>query len=118
MVLYNCDSARLPQAIVDKIHEIHEDKEDMRCQVILRHRDRQKLCDLYEKIIESSENNADSFVASEATRDFIARLRIGIMVDQAPVPDPKDGPPADIVFTECNCTPCAARVVSRNCQIS
>lgn len=100
VVLYNCDSARLPQAIVDKIHEIHEDKEDMRCQVILLHRDRQKLCDLYEKIIESSENNADSFVASEATRDFIARLRIGIMVDQAPVPDPKDGPPADIVFLQ------------------
>lgn len=100
VVLYNCDSARLPQAIVDKIHEIHEDKEDMRCQVILRHRDRQKLRDLYEKIIESSENNADSFVASEATRDFMARLRIGIMVDQAPVPDPKDGPPADIVFLQ------------------
>ena len=100
VVLYNCDSARLPQAIVDKIHEIHEDKEDMRCQVILRHRDRQKLRDLYEKIIESSENDADSFVASEATRDFMARLRIGIMVDQAPVPDPKDGPPADIVFLQ------------------
>lgn len=100
VVLYNCDSVRLPQAIVDKIHEIHEDKEDMRCQVILRHRDNQKLRDIYEKIIESSENDADSFVASEATRDFMARLRIGIMVDQAPVPDPKDGPPADIVFLQ------------------
>jgi hypothetical protein len=28
----------------------------------------------------------------------MARLRIGIMADQAPVPDPKDGPPADLVF--------------------
>lgn len=72
----------------------------MRCQVILRHRDRQKLRDLYERIIESSENDADSFVASEATRDFMARLLIGIMVDQAPVPDPKDWPPADIVFLQ------------------
>jgi len=36
-------------------------------------------------------------VTSEATKDFMARLRIGIMADQAPVSDPKDGPPADIV---------------------
>lgn len=30
----------------------------------------------------------------------MARLRIGIMADQAPVPDPKDGPPADMVFLQ------------------
>ena len=27
-------------------------------------------------------------------------VRIGIMADQAPVPDPKDGPPADMVFLQ------------------
>ena len=58
------------------------------------------LRELYEKIIESSDADADSFVSSEASKDFMARLRIGIMADQAPVPDPKDGPPADIVFLE------------------
>ena len=39
-----------------------------------------------EKILEGSENDADSFVASEASRDFMARLRIGIMADSAPIP--------------------------------
>jgi S-DNA-T family DNA segregation ATPase FtsK/SpoIIIE len=100
VVLYNCDSARLPQAIVDRLNDLHEDKEDMRCQVILRHRNAGKLRGLYEKIIEASDVNADSFVASEATRDFMARLRIGIMADQAPPPDAADGPPTDIVFLQ------------------
>ncbi|MHA3771867.1 FtsK/SpoIIIE domain-containing protein [Verrucomicrobiota bacterium sgz303538] len=100
VVLYNCDSARLPHALVDKMTELHEDEEDMRCQIILRHRDGIKLRELYERIIESSETDADTFVSSEAAKDFMARLRIGIMADQAPVPDPKDGPPADIVFLQ------------------
>lgn len=100
VVLYNCDSARLPYALVDKMAELHEDEEDMRCQIVLRHRDGGKLRELYEKIIESSDADVDSFVTSEATKDFMARLRIGIMADQAPVSDPKDGPPADIVFLQ------------------
>lgn len=100
VVLYNCDSARLPYALVDKMNELHEDEDDMRCQIILRHRDGAKLRELYEKIIESSDADADSFVSSEAAKDFMARLRIGIMADHAPVPDPKDGPPADMVFLQ------------------
>lgn len=100
VVLFNCDSARLPYALVNKINELHEDEEDMRCQIFLRHRDGKKLRELYEKIIESSDADADTFVSSEASKDFMARLRIAIMADQAPVPDPKDGPPHDIVFLQ------------------
>jgi len=97
-VLYNCDSASLPQAVVDRINELHEDDENMRCEVVLRHRDREKLHRLYEQILESSDSDNDGFISSEASRDFMARLRIGIMADEAPVPDQKDGPSKDIVF--------------------
>lgn len=100
VVLYNCDSARLPMTIVDKIQEIYEEDEDMRCQVILRHRNGTKLRDIYERINESSNSDADSFIASEATRDFMARLRIGIMADEAPPPEESDGPPTDVVFLQ------------------
>ena len=100
VVLYNCDSARLPQAVVDKIGVTREDDEDVRCQVIIRHRDNKRLRFLYEKIIEASDVDVDSFNASEATRDFMARLRIGIMADQAPIPDQKDGRPNDISFSQ------------------
>ncbi len=100
VVLYNCDSARLPQAVVDKLGAMNEDEEDVRCQIILRHIDSRRLRSLYQKIIESLDTDVDSFNASEATKDFMARLRIGIEADQAPVPDPKDGCPSDIVFSQ------------------
>jgi DNA segregation ATPase FtsK/SpoIIIE, S-DNA-T family len=99
LVLYNSDSSRLPQSIVSKINDFHKDDAEMRCEIILRHRDGKKLRSLYEEIIKASDD-PDSFIASEVTKDFMARLRIGIMVDQAPVPDPKDGPPADMVFLQ------------------
>lgn len=100
IVLYNCDSSRLPQAVVDKIGTLHELEDEIRCQVILRHRNPKRLRSLYEKIVETSEGDADSFNASEATQDFMARLRIGIMADQAPPPSKKDGLPTDIVFSQ------------------
>jgi DNA segregation ATPase FtsK/SpoIIIE, S-DNA-T family len=100
VVLYNCDSARLPQAVVDKIGAMYSDEDDIRCQVILRHRDGKRLRALYEKIVEAADADADSFNASEATRDFMARLRIGIMADQAPAPSMKDGLPTDIAFSQ------------------
>jgi S-DNA-T family DNA segregation ATPase FtsK/SpoIIIE len=68
VVLYNCDSARLPYALVDRMTELHEDEVDMRCQIVLRHRDGIKLRELYEKIIESSEADADSFVRAKLLR--------------------------------------------------
>jgi DNA segregation ATPase FtsK/SpoIIIE, S-DNA-T family len=43
VVLYNCDAASLPQAVVNRINDLHEDDNNMRCEVILRHRDRTKL---------------------------------------------------------------------------
>jgi S-DNA-T family DNA segregation ATPase FtsK/SpoIIIE len=100
VVLYNSDSSRLPMAVVDKLGALHESDEDVRCQVVLRHRDARQLRALYEQIVEASDNDGDAFVASETTRDFMARLRIGIMADQAPPPDPRDGCPEDIVFSQ------------------
>ena len=89
-----------PQAVVDKFGDLHEEDEDVRCQIILRHTDHGQLRDLYREILESSDSNVDAFNASEATQDFMARLRIGILVDQAPPPNPKDGCPYDIVFSQ------------------
>jgi S-DNA-T family DNA segregation ATPase FtsK/SpoIIIE len=99
VVLYNCDSSRLPQAVVEKIGTADDD-EDVRCQIILRHRDAKRLRWLYERIVGEPDHDPDAFSASEATRDFMARLRIGIMADQAPVPGTDDTRPYDIVFSQ------------------
>lgn len=99
VVLYNSDSARLPTAVVDKIGTLHADEEEVRCQIMLRHRNPERLRELYEEIVEARDD-PDAFNASEGTRDFMARLRISIMADQAPAPNPKDGCPADIAFSQ------------------
>ena len=44
------------------------------------------------------EEEDDAYAASEATTDFMARLRIAIMADQAPAPTEEEGRPTDIVF--------------------
>lgn len=100
LVLFNSDSSRLPQAVVDKIGVLHEDDEEVHCQIILRHTEPRRLRSLYQEIVESSDDDVDSYNASEATQDFLARLRIGILADQAPAPDPKDGCPHDICFSQ------------------
>lgn len=109
VVLFNCDSARLPQAVVDRIGSIYEDEDDVRCQVLLRHADPARLRDLYTAIVGLGDSDPDAFNASEATQDFMARLRICIVADQAPPPDPKDGCPYDIVFSQ--------DVIARHAQV-
>jgi S-DNA-T family DNA segregation ATPase FtsK/SpoIIIE len=98
-VLYNCDSARLPQAVVQELSSLYDDGNDeVRCQIVLRHGDPRKLNELYGALLKISEDSSDLFVGSEASRDFMSRLRISIMADQAQVPSELSGPPADIVF--------------------
>jgi S-DNA-T family DNA segregation ATPase FtsK/SpoIIIE len=98
VVLYNCDAAALPQAVVDSLRaEAERDGGDAMCQVILRHRDEDRLGQLYQQLV-SREIGDDSLHASEATRDFMSRLRISIMVNTAIPAMTADGPPLDIVF--------------------
>jgi S-DNA-T family DNA segregation ATPase FtsK/SpoIIIE len=100
VVLYNCDSTRLPKAIVDSLSTLRDQNDDLRCQVVLRHRNLEKLSELYMKMVESTDEDADTFVASELSRDFMARLRIGVMADTAPVDDVNEDKPSDIVFLQ------------------
>ncbi len=100
IALFNCDSTRLPQSIVNGISALNDHEEEVRCQVILRHRDLNKLSDLYMKMIESADQDPDLMVASEISKDFMARLRIGVMADAAPISSNADGKPVDIVFLQ------------------
>jgi len=100
VVLYDCDSSRLPLAVVDKLAAADQQDEDVRCHVLLRHRDPHKLAGLYEQIVDTPDSDGDGYVAGEASQDFMARLRIGISAYQAPPPDQRDGCPHDIVFSQ------------------
>lgn len=101
VVLYQTDSIKLPQAIVNKLsEELQDDREEVRCQVVLRHRNGQKLAQLYEQMLESSDADPDAFIASEISQDFMARLRISVMSNDVPATTPTEGKFADIVFLQ------------------
>ncbi|MCM1981999.1 FtsK/SpoIIIE domain-containing protein [Lyngbya confervoides] len=101
VVLYQTDSIKLPQAIVNKLsEELQDDREEVRCQVILRHRNGQKLAQLYEQMLESSDADPDALIASEVSQDFMARLRISVMSNDVPSATPTKGKFADIVFLQ------------------
>ncbi len=101
VMLYQIDSIKLPQTIVNKLgEELQDEREEVRCQVILRHRNGQKLAQLYEQILESSDADPDAFIASEVSQDFMARLRIAVMSNDVPATNPREGKFADIVFLQ------------------
>lgn len=98
VVLYDCDAAALPAAVVANIQsEAQRDGGEAMCSVVLKHREEGKLQDLYQQLVLASPED-DALHASEATRDFLARLRISIMVDEGPAVMSAEGPPLDIVF--------------------
>ncbi|MEZ4405715.1 MAG: hypothetical protein R3A52_04345 [Polyangiales bacterium] len=111
VVLYNCDTVGLPEATVSMLGELNHEDDDrpVRCHVQLRHTESARLASLYETLLESSSRDGESAIASEATQDFMARLRVGIMASQAPAPSPLDGMPADVVFLQ--------DVVARLCHV-
>jgi S-DNA-T family DNA segregation ATPase FtsK/SpoIIIE len=100
IVLYNCDSARLPQFVVTKLSEMEEERDEVRCQVTLRHQNTEKLNRLYREMMEGFDADPDAYVASEMSQDYLAKLRIGVMADEAPMRDEKEGRVADIVFLQ------------------
>lgn len=98
IVLFNCDAAALPQAVVDAVRKDAErEGEEAMCQVILRHTDGKQLRALYQQLVHR-ELQQDGLHASEAARDFMSRLRISILVNEQRPSMTSGGPPFDIVF--------------------
>jgi len=80
IMLYNCDAAGLPFATVNALGSVH-DEDEMHCNVLVRHRDRSKLNRIYKELLEGSEADPDALVVSETSRNFMSKLRIGVMLD-------------------------------------
>jgi S-DNA-T family DNA segregation ATPase FtsK/SpoIIIE len=85
IMLYNCDAAGLPFATVNALGSVH-DEDEMHCNVLVRHRDRPKLNRIYKELLEGSEADPDALVVSETSRNFMSKLRIGVMLDGGGVP--------------------------------
>lgn len=79
VALFECDSAGLPLAAVGSLATLQES--EVHCNVTLRHRDRRALQRIYNDLLEQSEADPDALVASETSRNFMAKLRVGIHIE-------------------------------------
>ena len=82
IMLYNCDAAGLPLATVNALASVH-DREEVNCNVLVRHRDRPKISRVYGEMLSQSEGDPDALVVSETSPNFMSKLRIGVMLDGA-----------------------------------
>jgi S-DNA-T family DNA segregation ATPase FtsK/SpoIIIE len=80
IMLYNCDAAGLPLATVNALGSV-QDQDEVHCNVLVRHRDRPRLSRVYTELLERSEGDPDAVVVSETSRNFMSKLRIGVMLD-------------------------------------
>ena len=80
IMLYNCDAAGLPLATVNALGSVR-DQDEVHCNVLVRHRDRSRLSRVYTELLERSEGDPDAVVVSETSRNFMSKLRIGVMLD-------------------------------------
>lgn len=108
VALYNCDSTALPLATVSALSGFRDD-EEVRCSIVLRHYETERLRNLYGQLLESVDADPDAVVASETSREFMAKLRIGIMLDPSETPPSSTGKYVDLAFLQ--------DVVSRRAQV-
>lgn len=80
IMLFNCDAAGLPLATVNALSSV-QDQEEVHCNVLVRHRDRSRLSHVYGELLDRSEGDSDAIVVSETSRNFMSKLRIGVMLD-------------------------------------
>lgn len=97
IMLYNCDAAGLPLAAVNALSTV-QDEDEVHCNVLVRHRDRAKLGDVYTELLERSEGDPDAIVVSETSRNFMSKLRIGVMLDSGAGPKDAAGRQIDVAF--------------------
>src|SRR3546814_4163192 len=72
IMLYNCDAAGLPLATVNALNSV-QDQDEVHCNVMVRHRDRSKLGNVYSELLEKSEGDPDAVVVSETSRNFMSK---------------------------------------------
>ncbi len=97
IMLYNCDAAGLPLATVNALGAV-QDQGEVHCNVLLRHRDRTRLADIYSELLEKSESDPDAVVVSETSQNFMSKLRITVMLEGSSNKSPTVSREIDIAF--------------------
>lgn len=78
VVILNADSENLPLAMANTLARRVEDDSEIRCELVVTDDDPVRLRQVYERQNRRISHEIDSSLASEAARNFLSRLRVGI----------------------------------------
>lgn len=78
IVVLNAASENLPLSLARGLSRRIEDDPDLRCELVVTDDDPLRLRDVYERQNRRIHHEIDSGLASEAARNFLSRLRVGI----------------------------------------
>jgi len=79
IVLYNAESKALPSALASELSNKVEQENELRCDLLLTHEDPKHIRRIYEQQNATVSNESGSVMASEAARNFLSRLRVGLL---------------------------------------
>lgn len=78
VVILNADSENLPLAMANGLSRRVEDDSEIRCELVVTDDDPVRLRQVYERQNRRISHEIDTSLASEAARNFLSRLRVGI----------------------------------------
>lgn len=79
VVILNADSENLPLAMANGLARRIEDDPELRCELVVTDDDPVRLRQVYERQNRRINHEIDASLASEAARNFLSRLRLGIL---------------------------------------
>ncbi|MYM25505.1 DNA translocase FtsK [Duganella sp. FT135W] len=98
VLLYNSDAAELPLAVVRELSGMQTDAA-FQCGVSIRHRDPEKLRQVYAELVSQSGDDQNLPVVSETSENFISKLRVSVSPASSTPLAGEDGfKPFDVAF--------------------
>ncbi|HHZ8844108.1 TPA: FtsK/SpoIIIE domain-containing protein [Enterobacter cloacae] len=108
VILYNTESKALPSALASELSSKVEQENQLQCDLLLTHTDPKRIRRIYEQQNVTVNEESGSVMSSEASRNFLSRLRVGFL-DTTKILDDRNSRIADLVALQ--------DVVARNAQL-
>ncbi|EFA5092069.1 FtsK/SpoIIIE domain-containing protein [Escherichia coli] len=109
VILYNTESKALPSALASELSSKVEQENQLQCDLLLTHTDPKRIRRIYEQQNATVNEESGSVMSSEASRNFLSRLRVGFLDTAKILDDSNNGRIADLVALQ--------DVVARNAQL-
>ena len=108
VVLYNAESKALPSALAAELSGKVQQENELQCDLLLTHSQPKRMREVYQQQNAAIADDVGSVMASEAAKNFLSRLRVGFL-DEDAFTDHEDTRAADLVALH--------DVIARNAEV-